>query len=251
MSNTKRGRGTSGSDTFGTSSSSSQAFEDSSWMDVQHAQKVLTRSKPNGQTPLTLRLRTVHNEIKQSILPKLVPSQKKVAVVIATDGLPTNDHDHGLSTQTAKLDFKQALEALPWGAVSVVIRLCTDDIDVVSYYKQLETELPNVQVLDDYWAEASRVHTYNPWLNYGLAIHRVREMGYCGHMPLLKSLSQRPLTQPEVAEFCAFLFGWNDHHHNLSWDALYDAVETSNEQQGLVWNPISAQLEPWVELDLY
>lgn len=249
---TKRGNGAS-------SSSTSDTTDTSSMIDVQHAQKILTRSKPNGQTPLTARLCTVHNEIKQSILPKLSESQKKVAVVIATDGLPTNEHDHGLSTSAAKQDFKLALKALPWDTVSVVIRLCTDDVDVVSYYKELEAELPHVQVLDDYWAEASRVHTCNPWLNYGLALHRIREMGYCGNMPLLKSLSQRPLTQPEVAEFCAFLFGWTEWPKNspneamdeLSWDALHEAVDVSNDQQGLVWNPVSAQLEPWIELDLY
>ena len=243
--------------TFGStsrlSSSNSSGNSSGNLADVQHAQKILSRTQPRGVTPLTARLRTVHKELEQSVLPKL-PTGQKVALVLATDGLPTNVDDHGLSTQQAKEDFRQALLALPAEQVSIVIRLCTDDVDVVSFYNQLETTLPHVQVLDDYWAEAARAQRHNPWLNYGLVLHRIREMACCGHVPLLKVLSQRPLTVHEVAEFCAFLFDWqrNDEFPaSLSWESLVHAVQVSNAQQEPVWNPVSAQLEAWVDLDKY
>jgi len=254
--------------------------------DVQHAQKVLGRTQPRGVTPLTERLRAVHKELQQSVLPKLHESQK-VAIVLATDGLPTNAADDGLSTPQAKRDFQRALQALPADKVSIVIRLCTDDVDVVSFYHALEQQqqqqpphnknhYKNVHVVDDYGAEAARVHAHNPWLTYGLVLHRLREMACCcmhehhdhdnnenndedNHhhhysVPLLKVLSQRPLQPAEVVEFCSFLF---DHHPNkdewndMSWEDFRRLVEEQNQSQPDVWNPISAQIEPWVNLEKY
>ena len=218
--------------------------------DVQHAQKLLSRTKPRGVTPLTARLRTVHKELSQSVLPKL-ESNKKVAIVLATDGLPTNADDHGSSTLQAKQDFHQALKALPEQQISVVIRLCTDDTDVVSYYNQLATNLPHVQVLDDYWAEAEQVQAHNPWLNYGLVLHRIREMGCCGHVPLLSALAQRPLTPDEVAEFVAFVLDWR-HEIPPTWDNLVQTVDQhANDVNAHVWNPMTGQMDPWFDLKKY
>ena len=36
----------------------------------------------------------------------------------------------------------------------------------------------SMEVLDDFTAEAEEVHEFNPWLNYALPLHRMREMGY-------------------------------------------------------------------------
>ena len=236
--------------------------------DVQHAQKLLTRAKPQGVTPLTARLQAVHKELQQSIWPRCLSesSGSGVAVVVATDGLPTGPD--GLSTDATQQAFQKALQALATSSssssCSIVIRLCTDDVDVVTFYKQLEQQLPPhvLQVLDDYGAEATRVHRYNPWLSYGMPLHRLREMGLChGTQPsLLKTLSQRPLTRPEVALFCAFLFGWDTStmaslvsraDEDAGWQALEEAVQEANAQHDLVWNPVTAQMEPWIELDFY
>ena len=217
--------------------------------DVQHAQKILSRAKPRGVTPLTKRLASVRKELEQSVLPKL-PRGQKVAIILATDGLPTNPDQHGFSTDQAKEEFRLALQDLPADQVSVVVRLCTDDVAVVDYYNALEAELTQVQVLDDYWAEATRVHKLNPWLNYGLVLHRVREMGCCGHVPLLKMLSQRKLAPAEVAEFCQFLFHLPPEE-SLPWEHLIEQVERGNLKEGLVWNPMRSRMEPWIDLEKY
>lgn len=76
-----------------------------------------------------------------SILPKvqtLMKNQQQVCVVIATDGKPT---DSG---------FQEALKQLQTLPVSVVIRLCTDDDEVVDYYNGLDAKLEApLEVLDD------------------------------------------------------------------------------------------------------
>lgn len=248
----------------GKKSSHDNASSSSSLADVQHAQKILQRTRPRGVTPLTARVRAVHRELQQSVLRRLdEDDHQKVAVVIATDGLPTNAADDGSSTPRAKTDLQDALQALPADRVSVVIRLCTDDETVMDFYRQLEERLPHVQVLDDYGSEAARVHAHNPWLNYGLVLHRLREMACCGAhvLPLLRTLSQRTLSRTEVAAFCAFLMDWEHERDpassSMSWEALKAAVAREQQQQDnkdgsmRVWNPMSQKVEPWVNLDRY
>ena len=73
------------------------------------------------------------------------------------------------------LDALESLQGLP---VFVVIRLCTDYGPIVDFYNGLDERLDlNLDVLDDHLAEANEVYEYNPWLNYPLILHRMREMG--------------------------------------------------------------------------
>jgi len=60
-------------------------------------------------------------------------------------------------------------------------------------------------VLDDYSSEASEIYKHNKWLNYGLPLHRMREMG-CNDR-LFDLLDERPLTVGEIRDFCVILFG--------------------------------------------
>ena len=65
---------------------------------------------------------------------------------------------------------------------------------------QLELSL---EVLDDFLEEAKEVHDHNPWLNYGLPLHRMREMGY--HHRIFDMMDERPFTYEELREFCSLL----------------------------------------------
>ena len=129
-------------------------------------------------------------ELHDSIYPMadiLKSAGQKAVVVIATDGTPTDES--GYATDFVTDAFVKALRQLldlPVWVVRVrvrvrwvVVRLCTDDEEVVDFYNSLDDNLElDIEVLDDYVGEAEEVYAVNPWLNYGLPLHRMRESGF-------------------------------------------------------------------------
>ena len=138
--------------------------------------QLIKKAKPGGCTPLTDHIMAIRAEI-EAMLPQLRSHGQKVAIVIATDGLPTDERGYGgHGHQEQFVSALRLLEGLP---VWVVIRLCTDEDDVVSFYNELDNQLElSMEVLDDFCGEAEEVHEHNSWLNYALPLHRMREMGF-------------------------------------------------------------------------
>jgi hypothetical protein len=81
-------------------------------------------------------------------------------------------------------------------------------------------------VLDDFISEAKEVTEFNPWLNYGLPLHRIREMGF--NPQLFDLLDERKLTADELRDFMFLLFG-EDHFYGVpdpqvEWKRFLDIV---------------------------
>jgi hypothetical protein len=171
--------------------------------DVQEASAVIRKTRPGGCTPLMNHILEIHQEVSQ-MAPELRRLGKKVVIVIATDGLPTDERGYGGPQHNQEfVDSLRLLEGLP---VWVVIRLCTDEDEVVEFYNDLDNQLElSLEVLDDFVGEAKEVTGENSWLNYALSLHRLREMGY--HDRVFDLLDERPLTKTEVRDFCSLLFG--------------------------------------------
>eukprot|EP00957_Ditylum_brightwellii_P002705 208526-Ditylum_brightwellii.AAC.1 len=159
--------------------------------------------RPGGCTPLAARM----DEIRQTIsamAPQLNAEGKRVAIVIATDGLPTDEAGYG--SESNKQQFVQSLRNLEGLPVWVVVRLCTDEEPVVDFYNNLDGQLElSIEVLDDFIGEAEEIHGCNSWLNYALPLHRLREMGF--HDRIFDLLDERALTRSELRDFCFLLFG--------------------------------------------
>lgn len=216
--------------------------------DLAVAQSTILNTSPSGVTPLTDHLHEIRLNV-QDMLPQLRRDGSKVAIVIATDGTPTNPQ--GLKSHTTDQEFVAALKGLEGLPVWVVVRLCTDNEEVVDYWNNLDAQLElSLEVLDDFVSEAEEVHEHNKWLNYGLPIHRMREMGF--HHRLFDLLDERQLSKDELREFCRILLGDgkmdgvpDPQEH---WDDFVSAISALVQQESKQWNPITRRVEPWIDI---
>uniref|UniRef100_A0A7S4UHK9 VWFA domain-containing protein n=1 Tax=Ditylum brightwellii TaxID=49249 RepID=A0A7S4UHK9_9STRA len=218
--------------------------------DQQAARVIMNNARPSGMTPLTQHILEIHERIR-SIAPSLQRDGKKAAIILATDGTPTDEQ--GYNSEYASNQFLQALRLLEGLPVWIVIRLCTDDDKVVGYYNELDAQLElSLEVLDDFVAEAHEVYDANPWLNYGLALHRIRELGF--HDLVFDLIDQRPLTKGELRQFCTVLFG-EEHFDgtpdpSIDWVGFHADIERMVKNEEWQWNPIKKKNMPWIDTRL-
>jgi len=217
-------------------------------IEVQKATRIMNRARPGGVTPLTEHIREIHG-IVDGLTPQLMSEGKRVAIVIATDGLPTDDQ--GTGGEHIKQQFIRSLRLLEGLPIWVVIRLCTDESDVVDFYNRLDEELElSMEVLDDFVGEAEEVHEENPWLNYCLPLHRLREMGF--HDRIFDMMDERLLTKGELRDFCVLLFGLDKMDGvpdpNVDWSGFLKNVDSLLKQESFQWNPIKKKVMPWMDI---
>jgi len=99
--------------------------------EVSKAMSIMSRVKPGGVTPLTDRLNEIYKDV-MSMMTSLEAEGKKIAIVLATDGKPTDSS--GVSNSYTKECFVESLRRLEGLPIWLVIRLCTDDEEVVVSY---------------------------------------------------------------------------------------------------------------------
>lgn len=215
--------------------------------DLSTALSVIDTARPSGVTPLMQHVLSIRSKVAE-MAPALTQRGQRVAVILATDGLPTDErgiHGHGQKAQF--IDAMRSLEGLP---VWVVIRLCTDDKAVVKFYNDLDEQLElSLEVLDDFISEGTEVHAVNPWITYGLPLHRMREMGF--HDRLFDLVEERTLTRDEVQEFCALIFGRVKMGKvgDASADFKSFALEINKiaESETKQWSPAKKKVMPWID----
>ena len=155
----------------------------------------MAKASPEGFTPLRDRIMELYDAIHPMTI-ILKNAGQNVVIVIATDGKPTDES--GYSKDFVTDVFVRALRQLLELPVWVVVRLCTDEEDVVDFYNSLDDDLElSIEVLDDFVGEAAEVHAVNPWLNYGLPLHRMRESGF--NERAFDFIDQRALTRVSLS----------------------------------------------------
>jgi hypothetical protein len=215
--------------------------------DVQDALSILKNTRPGGCTPLTSHILEIHHEISQ-MAPALRQAGRKVVLVIATDGLPTDERGYGGDQH--QQEFVEALRLLEGLPVWVVVRLCTDEDNVVSFYNDLDGQLElSLEVLDDFTGEALEVTGNNPWLNYALPLHRLREFGH--NHRVFDMLDERALTKSELRDFCALLFGEENldgvPDPSLEWDKFLNDMERLLRKEDQQWDPVKKRVARWID----
>ena len=222
------------------------AQDDYASLPAHEAIRVMRQTSPGGGTPLTSHIYDIHAQV-QGMAPELIKTGSRCVVVIATDGLPTDELAHGDRYQQQL--FVEALRSLEGLPVWLVIRLCTDDDDVVDFYNSLDEQLElSVDVLDDVCAESLEVHEHNKWLNYGLPLHRCREMGY--YHRVFDIIDERRLTKSELRDYLQILLGDLDGipDPSIDWLGFCNDIEGLLRKEKLTWNPVTKKMAPWVNM---
>jgi hypothetical protein len=214
--------------------------------DMEEARRIISKAIPLGPTPMTQHI----NEIRDAVIAledELQQRGQRVSLILATDGLPSDSNGNsGKDEQTLFIDALRSLQGLPmW----IVIRLCTDEYQVVKFYSELldqELEL-SLDVLDDFVSECKEVKKYNSWFNYALPMHRTREMGF--HDRLFDMIDERHLTHQELHQFCVFLFGVDTMPDPArDWKGFIREIRLLNDAEEPQWNPIKKKMLPWINI---
>ena len=182
------------------------------------------------------------NEIREEVealAPSLRADGQKVAIILATDGLPTNPP--GVPLGNERKNFVAALRSLEGLPVWIVIRLCTDSQRIVNYYNDLDSELElSIEALDNYRDEALELYGPNLWLNYTIQLHCMQEMGF--QEQYFDFWDERTLTLTELNEFCVMLFGEKNFggaptpEQNLK--EFCKAIKGMAKKESLVFHPV-------------
>ena len=197
---------------------------------------------PSGRTPLCGHLQYVHDQIVAQA-GALQQHGQKAVLVIATDGVATDG------------DLAQMLRSFEQLPVWVVVRLCTDEDEIVEYWNNIDADIEvDMDVLDDLEGEATEVTAVNPWLNYSMPLHRAREWG----MPkkAFDLLDERLLTGTEMRELCTLLLfddgggggggGGGLPYPGHDWGAFQSALDVEVAQAGKTWDPKQRRMLPWI-----
>mmetsp|Transcript_14592 Transcript_14592/g.21545 ORF Transcript_14592/g.21545 Transcript_14592/m.21545 type:complete len:401 (-) Transcript_14592:529-1731(-) len=233
-----------GSQRFGVAEMGPQSIP----QEVQQVREIMSKARPGGVTPLTQHIIDIQQSVRE-MAPQLKQDGKRVAIILATDGLPTNAEGYGGEYESNL--FVQSLRSLEGLPVWVVIRLCTDEDDVVDFYNDLDEQLElSIEVLDDFIGEANEVYKHNSWLNYALPLHRCREFGF--HDRVFDMLDERTLTKGELRDFCVFLFGMDNFDGvsdpSINWKKFMEEIDALLQKEDKQWNPMKKKVTPWINM---
>lgn len=209
---------------------------------------MLERTEPRGVTPLALRLQEIYDRVRADSL-EFVKQDQRVFLVIATDGLPTGPYDARSTPETCYAfvrNLRKLTNDLP---VFIVIRLTTDEAQVVKYFNQLDNEVElTLEVLDDMKHEANEIYKCgNRWLTYSPLIHRIREGGT--FVKLFDLLDERKFTPPEVFAFVQLLLrDENEEVFPFEPDAFLQEVESRLPNVERVYDVRKACMAPCIDL---
>lgn len=174
----------------------------------------------------------------------LLASQgQMIYLTIATDGLPTTRT--GSNDNVAMVEqLKLMASSLP---VQMVIRLCTDDANVVSFYNRLdeEYELP-LDILDDFQSEAQEINNAgNGFFVYTPIMHRIREAGTL--FKLLDAIDEQKFSPLEMRKFIELIsdsaFAADTDNRSFVAQAAHLA-----QQRKPIFDPISGKMQPYLNV---
>ena len=153
--------------------------------------KILDEEGPGGQTPLCEQIKQVVASI-QRIEDDLRRAGQKACVIVATDGEPTDG------------DLVEAMRPLQQLPVWLVVRICSDDEAIVTFWNNIDEDLEiDMDVLDDIQSEAEEIRAVNSFLYYNQPLHQLREFGSA--MKELDLIDEAMLSSEQMSAVCSML----------------------------------------------
>lgn len=216
--------------------------------DLRVVDHIMSNVVPSGSTPLSKQVKKIREDVAV-LAPSLREQGKRIAVILATDGLPSNER--GVSGAREREEFTNELRSLQGLPVWIVIRLCTNDKEVLNYYNRLDDDLElSMKVLDNFTDEAGEIYAMNPWLNYSLPIHRMREFGF--QHRVFDLLDERKLTISELKDYCVVLFGEGNFvgvpAPEADFKGFIHILASILKWEKLQWHVTKKKMKPWLSL---
>jgi hypothetical protein len=190
---------------------------------------------PQGGTPLCGQIVQAISCI-QPMAEQMRLRGERAVIIIETDGEPTDG------------DLVSAMAPLATMPVSVVVRLCTDDANIVKFWNNVDQalEVP-LDVLDDLTSEAHEVHAKNPWLTYNEHIHNLRILGIPS--PEFDMLDEELLTPDQLRNFISIISGSILPYPTEDWTRFELAVRQAMAKFPPVLDPRNMKMRPWIRID--
>ena len=95
------------------------------------------------------------------------------------------------------------------------------------------------------------MYLHNPWLTYGIGIHRMREAGLGTDM--LDMLDEKPFSLEEIRKFCVEFFLGKDalsiRNPSVDTNGFFEDLQAIVDKEKLVWNPLKNKLCPWINVE--
>lgn len=95
------------------------------------------------------------------------------------------------------------------------------------------------------------MHQHNPWLTYGIGLHRIREAGLANDM--LDYLDERPFTLDEIYDWCMKTFVGNAflsmRDPTEDWYGFVSDLQVFLMDESLIFNPIKNAMTPWIDVE--
>jgi len=181
----------------------------------------IMRYSPRRRTPLIARTTEAIEFIRRE-----KENYEHIYLMIASDGEPSDGNSRDLERILLQVDKRK---------LHIVVRICTDDDDVNSFWNGLEKNRElRLDTVDDFKGESQEIYNLNDWINYGLELHRFREWGT--DEPLFdlidedKDRDERPfkLSERQILQFIQILEPAAADLHDLrvldDWNAAVDII---------------------------
>lgn len=198
--------------------------------------QALNSVEPQGGTPLCKHITAVVQQIRENE-ELLRARNQKASLIIYTDG------------EASDGDVSEALAELADLPVWVVLCLCTDEQHIVNYWNYIDRNLElNLEILDDFRAEAKEISQVNPWFTYGLPLHQLRQFGI--NIRELDMLDERALDVEQIRDVCLIIFGGESDaipSPGVDPKPFIDTLTALNRREPRVWNPITRRVAPWID----